>query len=66
MTPLPTVARQSERYNLSNTAEAAIVTATLIHYGLVSKDDLSMVVDAKKYTEHARSCLLYTSPSPRD
>ena len=48
MTPLPTVARESERYNLSNTAAAAIVTATLIHYGLVSKDDLSMVVDAKK------------------
>ena len=43
-----TVAHESERYNLSNTAATAIVTATLIYYGLVSKDDLSMVVDAKK------------------
>ena len=45
---IPTVALEADRFNVSNRATAAICTATLIDYGIVSPDDVTNVVDKQK------------------
>ena len=48
LTEIPTVARECDRYNVSNAAGAAIATATLIDYGLISPDDTTLIIDRCK------------------
>ena len=48
LTPIPTVALEADRYSVSNRAAAAICTATLIDYGIVTPDDHTNVVDHHK------------------
>jgi hypothetical protein len=45
---LPTLARECDRYGVSNSAGAAIATATLIDYGIITQDDPSSVIDRSK------------------
>ena len=47
-TRIPTVALEAERYGVSNRAAAAISTAALFDFGVVSEDDRSSVVDHHK------------------
>jgi hypothetical protein len=48
MKSLPTLARECDRYGVSNTVGVAIATATLIDYGIVTDDDTSLTVDRSK------------------
>lgn len=48
LTPIPTVALEADRYGVSNRAAAAICTAALIDYGIVTPDDRTNVVDHHK------------------
>lgn len=45
---LPTIALVSNRYNVSNGATAAIVSATLVDYGIVTKENTKNIVDVSK------------------
>ena len=47
-TQIPTIALEAERYGVSNRAAAAIGTAALVDYGVVSADDKTNVIDRKK------------------
>jgi len=47
-TEIPTVARVCDRYGVSNTAGAAIATATLIDYKIISNDNKDQVIDRNK------------------
>ena len=47
-TQIPTIALEAERYGVSNRAAAAIGTAALVDYGVVSADDKTNVIDPKK------------------
>ena len=47
-TELVNLAEACDRYNVSNTAGAAIATATLIDYGVISTDETSLVIDRSK------------------
>jgi len=47
-TELTQLAKVCERYGVSNTAAAAIATATLMDYGIVTENDKSQVIDSKK------------------
>jgi hypothetical protein len=46
---LPTVARQCDRYGISNVAGAAIATATLIDYGIIDAQRSDLVIDRAKF-----------------
>jgi len=46
--PFPTVALEADRYGVSNRAAAAICTAALIDYGVVTSDDRQNIVDHHK------------------
>ena len=48
MKSLLTLSRECDRYEVSNTVVAAIATAVLVDYGLVTDDDKSLVVDRSK------------------
>ena len=48
LTPIPTVAVEADRYGVSNRAAAAICTATLIDYGIITPDDRTNIVDQHK------------------
>lgn len=48
MTPIPTVALQADRYGISNAAAAAISTATLVDYAIISPDDKNNIIDPNK------------------
>lgn len=45
---LKTVSQVADRFRLSNYAAAAVATATLIDYGIVTENNRSNVIDAKK------------------
>lgn len=45
---LPTLSRECDRYGVSNTVGAAIATAVLVDYGLVTDDDKSLAIDRSK------------------
>lgn len=45
---IPTVALEAERYGISNRAAAAISTAALVDYGVVSHQDRSNIIDHHK------------------
>jgi len=47
-TPIPTIAMESERYGVSNRAAAAIGTAVLVDYGVISAADKTNIIDPKK------------------
>lgn len=49
---LPNVSQIADRYNVSNSAAAAIATATLIDFNIVSEDNPLAVIDADKMTRH--------------
>ena len=51
-TELVNLAEACDRYNVSNTAGAAIATATLIDYGVISTDETSLVIDRSKLWRH--------------
>ena len=48
MTQFPTVARECDRYGVSNAAGAAIATAALTDYGIITSDNYSAVIDRSK------------------
>lgn len=48
MTKFPTVARECDRYGISDTAGAAIATAVLVDYGIIKKDDRIAIIDRAK------------------
>ena len=48
MTKLPTVARECDRYGVSNTAGAAIATAALVDYGIITASNSTAVIDRCK------------------
>ena len=45
MTKFPTVARECDRYGVSNAAGAAIATAALTDYGIITSDKSTTVID---------------------
>ena len=45
---IPTFARECDHYNVSNSAGAAIATATLIDYGIITPNDTSLIIDRCK------------------
>lgn len=46
--PIPTIALEADRYGVSNRAAAAISTATLVDYGVISLEDQINIVDHHK------------------
>jgi hypothetical protein len=48
MVPIPTIALEADRYGVSNRAAAAISTATLVDYGIISLEDQINIVDPHK------------------
>lgn len=48
MVPIPTIALEADRYGVSNRAAAAISTATLVDYGIISLEDQINIVDHHK------------------
>lgn len=47
------MARECDRYGVSNTVAAAIATATLTDYGIVTENDKTQAVDGSKlWKEH--------------
>ena len=48
LTKLPTLARECDRYSVSNTAGAAIATAALVDYGIITETDSTAVIDRSK------------------
>ena len=46
--PIPTVAIEADRYGVSNRAEAAISTATLIDYGIIDSHHQHDIIDHNK------------------
>ena len=62
--PIPTVALEAERFGVSNRGAAAIATAALIDYGVVSVSDKTNIIDPKKIwraREHLRERLKKTA-----
>ena len=48
MMKFPTVARECDRYGVSNAAGAAIATAALTEYGTINQSDSTAVIDRAK------------------
>jgi len=48
LTPIPTVALEADRYGISNRSAAAISTAVLIDYGIVTSDNKMNIIDHQK------------------
>ena len=46
--PIPNIAMAADRYGVSNRATAAIATAALIDFGLITPEDQSLVTDKNK------------------
>ena len=53
---LPTVARESMRWGVSDRITAAIVNATLIDFGIISPEDTSSVVDRQRIRRAKMKC----------
>ena len=47
-TAIPNIAFEADRYGVSNRAAAAISTATLVDYGIISSEDNVNVIDHRK------------------
>jgi len=45
LTPIPTVASEADSYGITNRAEAAISTAALIDYGIITSDYNMIITD---------------------
>jgi len=48
MIKFPTVARECDRYGVSDAAEAAIATAALTEYGITKEHDRTAIIDRAK------------------
>ena len=48
VTAIPTIALEADRFSVSNRAAAAISTATLVDYGIISSFDNTLVIDHHK------------------
>ena len=48
MKPLPTIALEADRFDVSNRAAAAITTAALINFGVVSAENRMHIIDSNK------------------
>ena len=46
--PIPTIALDADRYDVSNRAAAAIITAALIDFGVVSAENRTHIIDSNK------------------
>ena len=46
--PIPTIALEADRYNISNRAATAIGTAALIDFGVVSAENRTYIIDSNK------------------
>ena len=55
-TKLPTFASVSDKYGVSNYAGAAIASATLIDYAIITKVDKSRVIGPHKLGDEKRRC----------
>ena len=48
MKPIPTIALEADRFDVSNRAAAAITTAALINFGVVSAENRTHIIDSNK------------------
>ena len=48
MKPVPTIALEADRFDVSNRAAAAISSAALIDFGVVSAENRTHIIDSKK------------------
>ena len=48
MTAIPTIALEADRYGVSNRAAAAISSAALVDYGLISPEERINIIDHSK------------------
>ena len=46
--PLPNLAKEADRYGVSNRAAASLATAVLVDFGLITKEDQSLVIVKNK------------------
>lgn len=46
--PLQNLAKEADRYGISDRATASLATAVLIDFGIITKDDQSLVIDKNK------------------
>ena len=58
MTPIPELALASIRHGVEDRPAAAIATATLRDYGIITETDLSQVIDASKVRRAKQHCML--------
>jgi len=58
MTPIPELALASIRHGVEDRPAAAIATATLHDYGIITETDLSQVIDASKVRRAKQNCML--------
>ena len=56
LTKLPTLASVCDRYDVSNYAGAAIASATLVDYAIITKVDKSQVIGTRKLGDERRQC----------
>ena len=54
MTLIPTVALEADRYGIPNRAAAAISTAVLTDYGIVTSDNKMNIIDTTKFGEQGK------------
>lgn len=51
---LPEVARIADRFGISDRAAAALATATLVDFEIISSDDKTFVIDRSKIRRHRK------------
>ena len=56
LTKLPTLASACDRYGVSNYVGAAIASATLVDYAIITKFDKSQVIGPQKLGDERRQC----------
>ena len=56
LTKLPTLASVCDRYGVSNCANAAIASATLFDYAIITKVDKSQIIGPQKLGDERRRC----------
>jgi len=58
---LPTVAREVDRFGISNRAAASICTALLVDLGLVNENEQTMIIDTSKIRRQRQSLRNYVA-----
>ena len=56
LTKLPNLASVCDRYGVSNYAAAAIASATLLDYGIITKVNTSQIIGPQKLGDERRRC----------